>query len=151
MGAKCRSKILQNAPLFCTTFDLHYAIIGLEKTIFWSFLSDLLRQVLCIQLSLMGIQFEKNKKIIFSTDRPIPVKQGREGETKIFLWLALASPSDYFEFWPMVSEEKIFQISVTAISHAPWQPCFWTDCLCFSYCCRGPLKEHSCEVWLKLA
>ena len=36
MVAKCRSEVLQNAPslmgAFCNTFDLHCAIIGLEKT-----------------------------------------------------------------------------------------------------------------------
>ena len=49
---------------FCNTFDLHYAIIGLDKTNnFCLLLSGLLRQVFfCIQLSLMGIQFEKLKK-----------------------------------------------------------------------------------------
>ena len=33
MVAKWRSKVLQNAPLgaFCNTFDLHYAIVGLEN------------------------------------------------------------------------------------------------------------------------
>ena len=33
MVAECRSKVLQNAPLgaFCNTFDLHYALIGLEN------------------------------------------------------------------------------------------------------------------------
>ena len=47
MGAKCRLEVLQNAP-FCNTFDLHYAIVGLEKTnIFFVFLlSGLFRQVL---------------------------------------------------------------------------------------------------------
>ena len=40
----------------------------------------------CVQLSLMGIQFEKLKKIIFRpTDRPIPVKQGQvRGNKNIF-------------------------------------------------------------------
>ena len=33
MSAKCRLKVLQNAPgAFCNTFDLHYVIIGLDKT-----------------------------------------------------------------------------------------------------------------------
>ena len=35
MGAKCKSKVLQNEcslGAFCNTFDLHYEIIGLEKT-----------------------------------------------------------------------------------------------------------------------
>ena len=31
---------------FCNTFDLHYAIICLEKNFFVCFLSDFLRQVL---------------------------------------------------------------------------------------------------------
>ena len=33
--AKCRSKVLQNAPLgaFCNTFDLHKVIIGIETQI----------------------------------------------------------------------------------------------------------------------
>ena len=66
MGAKCRSKVLQNAPwAFCNTFDLHCAIIGLEKTnIFLSFFEWPHKTgFIGIQLSLMGIQFEKLKKI----------------------------------------------------------------------------------------
>ena len=44
---------------FCNTFDLHYGIICLDKTNkFCLLLSCLLRQVYCIQVSLMGIQFE---------------------------------------------------------------------------------------------
>ena len=59
---------------FCNTFDLHYAIIGLEKTnIFSFFLSGLLGRVYCIQLSFMGIHFEKLKRII---------SDGLTGETK---------------------------------------------------------------------
>ena len=51
MGAKWRSRVLQN------TFDLHYVIIGLKKKKF--FLVASYDRFYCIQLSLMGIQFEK--------------------------------------------------------------------------------------------
>ena len=70
----------------CNTFDLHYAIIGLEKTNF--FFVFFVEWPLKIQLSLIGIQFEKLKKN--PTDRPIRVKQGRvRGNKNIFkigLW-----------------------------------------------------------------
>ena len=53
MGAKYWSKVLQNA--FCNTFDLHYAIIGLEKTNnFYIFVSGLLRQVLLYTIKFNG-------------------------------------------------------------------------------------------------
>ena len=42
-----------------------------------------------MQLSLMGIHFEKLKKKNFPTDQPIPVKQGRVRESKNILRLAL--------------------------------------------------------------
>ena len=66
---------------FCNTFDLHYAIISLDKTNnFFVFCWD---RFYCIHLSLMGIQFQKLKKI--QTDRPMPVKQGRvRGNKNIF-------------------------------------------------------------------
>ena len=72
---------------FCNTFDLHCAIIGLNKTniFFCLLLSGLLRQVYCIQLSLMGIQVEKLKKNNVPTYRPILVKQGQvRGNKNIF-------------------------------------------------------------------
>ena len=49
MGTKGRSRVLQNSPWdhSAIPFDMHYAIIGLEKTNnFCLFLSALLRQVL---------------------------------------------------------------------------------------------------------
>ena len=47
MGAKCRLKVLKSLGAFCNTFDVHYAIIGLEKANnFCVLLSGLLRQVL---------------------------------------------------------------------------------------------------------
>ena len=80
---------IAESPLgaFCNTCDLHNTIMGLEKTNnFLSFLSGLDR-FYCIQLSLMGIQFEKLKKN--STDWAIPVKQGQvRGNKNIFLRLA---------------------------------------------------------------
>ena len=66
---------------FCNTYDLHYAIISLEKQTFVGVLRPVL---LSIQLSLMGIQFEKLKKKI-PTDQPIPVKRGLgKGRHKYF-------------------------------------------------------------------
>ena len=53
---------------FCNTFDLHYAKISLDKT------NNFMSLFYCIQLSIMGIQFEKLKKK--NSDRPMPVKQG---------------------------------------------------------------------------
>ena len=66
MGAKCSSQVLQNAApreliaecsqeAFCNTFDLHYAIINLEKTNnFFILLSGLLRQVLLYTIKFNG-------------------------------------------------------------------------------------------------
>ena len=52
---------------FCNTFDLHYTIIGLEKANnFLSFVEWPLKKFYCIQLCLMGIQFEKLKKKILT-------------------------------------------------------------------------------------
>ena len=71
---------------FCNTFDLHYAIIGLENTSnFLFFLSGLLRQVLLFTntIKLNGYPIWEVKKN--PTDRPIPVKQGRvSGNKNIF-------------------------------------------------------------------
>ena len=62
---------------FCNTFHLHYAIIGLDKTnTCLSFVVWPLR-FYCIQLSLMGIQFEKLKK--FSDP---PTHTGKTGSGK---------------------------------------------------------------------
>ena len=62
---------------FCNTFDLHCAIIGLEKINIFVFFKD---RFYCIQLSLTGIQLKK-----IPTDRPIRVKQGRvRGNNTIF-------------------------------------------------------------------
>ena len=61
---------------FCNTFDLRYAIIGLEKTNnFLYFFSGLLRQVLLSSIKFNGYPIWEVKKN--PTDRPIPVKQGR--------------------------------------------------------------------------
>ena len=50
---------------FCNTFDLHYAIISLEKTNnFLSFFEWPLKTGFTIQLSFMDIQFDKFKQII---------------------------------------------------------------------------------------
>ena len=49
--AECsKSKVLQNAPFgaFCNTFDLHYAIIGLEKTFLVFFRVSDLHMFYCI-------------------------------------------------------------------------------------------------------
>ena len=60
---------------FCNTFDLHYAIIGLEKTnnFLSFFLSGLVRHVLMYT----GIQFEKLKKLIVQ-----PTHTGKTGSGK---------------------------------------------------------------------
>ena len=87
MGAKCRSKVLQNAP--CNTSDLHYAIIGLEKqNNFLSFFEWPLKTgFFSIQLSLMGIQFEKFKKKSY-----LPTHTGKTGSGK--------GKQKYFSGWP---------------------------------------------------
>ena len=66
MSAKRRSKVLQN-----NTFDLYYAIIGLDKTnYFLSFVEWPLKT------GFMGIQFEKLKKIKDFDRRTHTVKTG---------------------------------------------------------------------------
>ena len=37
--------------------------------------------------------------------------------------------------------EEFFKISLAAITHSPWQPCF-RDQFHFSYFCKGPPSEH---------
>ena len=69
---------------FCNTFDLHYAIISLEKTNnFLHFLSGLLRQDLLYTIKFDGYPIWEDKKKKNLTDRPIPVKQGK-GKQKYF-------------------------------------------------------------------
>ena len=69
----------------CNTFDLHYAIIGLDKTNNFCFLlSGLLRQVLLYTIKFNGYPIWEVKKKN-PTDRPIPVKQGQvRGNKNIF-------------------------------------------------------------------
>ena len=73
---------------FCNTFDLHYAIIGLEKTnnFFVFLLSGLLRQVLQLTIKFQWVSNLRNKKMKkFHTDQPIPVRQGLvRGNKNIF-------------------------------------------------------------------
>ena len=72
---------------FCNTCDLHNTIMGLEKTNnFLSFLSGLDR-FYCIQLSLMGIQFEKLKKEFDRLSHTGKTGSGK-GKQKYFLRLA---------------------------------------------------------------
>ena len=52
MNVKSIEECSQEA--FCNTFDLHYVIIGLEKTQFFVFLSGLLRQVLLYIIKFNG-------------------------------------------------------------------------------------------------
>ena len=84
---------------FCNTFDLHYAIIGLDKTNnFLSFVEwPLKRQVLLYihVIKLNGYTILEFKKNTFPTDRPITVKQGRvRGNKNIFK----VGPTLYFQF-----------------------------------------------------
>ena len=72
---------------FCNTFDLHYVLVGLEKTTHF-FLSGLLRQVFFYTIKFNGYPIWEVKNNNFLADWPIPVKQGRVRETKIFLRLA---------------------------------------------------------------
>ena len=90
-GVKTNERLMQVESIaecslgaFCNTFDLHYAIIGLDKTKKnLSFVEWPLKTVLLMQLSLMGIQFEKLKKK--NCDLQLPVKQGRvRGSKNIF-------------------------------------------------------------------
>ena len=69
---------------FCNTFDLHYAIIGLDKTNnFLSFVGWPLKTGFTT-IKFNGYPIREVKKIFFS-DRPIPVKQGRvRGNRNIF-------------------------------------------------------------------
>ena len=58
---------------FCNTFDLHYAMIGLEKQtkekhIIFRFLSGLLRQVLLYTIKFNEYPSWENKKKIRPTD-----------------------------------------------------------------------------------
>ena len=71
---------------FCNTFDLHYAIIGLEKqNNFLSFLSGLLRQVL-----LYTVQWLFNlRSLKKNSDRP--THTGKTG---------LDKGKEYFQGWP---------------------------------------------------
>ena len=49
-------------------------------------------------------------------------------------------------------QRRIFFIAfVTMKSIASWQPGFFDSSNLLSYFCRGSPREHSCEVWLKLA
>ena len=79
IGAKCRSKVLQNAPW-------EHSAILLTCNIWCLFLSGLLRQVLLYTIKFNGYPIWdfllKNK---FPSNRPILVKQGRlRGNKNIF-------------------------------------------------------------------
>ena len=54
-------------------------------------------------------------------------------------------------FLILIAVFRRFLVFVIVISHGPWGHVFFMDQISFSCFCRGSPKEHSCEVWLKLA
>ena len=61
--------------------------------------------------------------------------------TKFFLILTTDFREDFFNFHYRDKTRSL----------AGWQPCYLTGQICFSYFYTGTSREHSCEVWLKLA
>ena len=65
-GSLMKVEVLQNAPFaFCNTFDLHYPIIGIKKTIFFLVESGHFTQVL-----LHLVKMKRNVEQIQVTSHP---------------------------------------------------------------------------------